>query len=146
MFVDVVNEVSLYAIPVIILVICTYGVVKKVKVYEVFTEGAREGFYTGVRIIPFLVAMLVAIGVFRASGAMGYLAKLLGPLTELIGMPAEVLRYIIGLPYATIICAGSFLVWFVIVPLIGYFAPGMTQAVGDGVSSKIGRASCRERV
>ena len=91
MFVNFVNDVSLYAIPVIILVICTYGVVKKVKVYEVFTEGAREGFYTGVRIIPFLVAMLVAIGVFRASGAMGYLAKLLEPLTELIGMPAEVL-------------------------------------------------------
>ena len=46
MFVDVVNEVSLYAIPVIILVICTYGVVKKVKVYEVFTEGARERLIT----------------------------------------------------------------------------------------------------
>mgnify|MGYP000072837051 FL=1 len=91
MFVNVVNAISLYAIPVIILVICTYGVVKKVKVYETFTEGAKEGFYTGVRIIPFLVAMLVAIGVFRASGAMGYLAKLLAPLTELIGMPAEVL-------------------------------------------------------
>ena len=51
------------------------------------------------------------------------------------------LGYIIGLPYATIICAGSFLVWFVIVPLIGYFAPGMTQAVGDGVSLTIGLMS-----
>ena len=91
MFVDSINAVSLYAIPVVILVICTYGVLKKVKVYEVFTEGAKEGFYTGVRIIPFLVAMLVAIGVFRASGAMGYLAGLLAPVTELIGMPAEVL-------------------------------------------------------
>ena len=91
MFVDSINAVSLYAIPVVILVICTCGVLKKVKVYEVFTEGAKEGFYTGVRIIPFLVAMLVAIGVFRASGAMGYLAGLLAPVTELIGMPAEVL-------------------------------------------------------
>lgn len=51
------------------------------------------------------------------------------------------LGYIIGLPYATIICAGSFLVWFVIVPLIGYFAPGMTQAVGDGVSLTVGLMS-----
>ena len=51
------------------------------------------------------------------------------------------LGYIIGLPYATIICAGSFLVWFVIVPLIGYFAPGMTQAIGDGVSLTIGLMS-----
>ena len=91
MFVDPINAVSLYAIPVMILVICTYGVLKKVNVYEVFTEGAKEGFTTAVRIIPFLVAMLVAIGVFRASGAMGYLAGMLAPLTELIGMPAEVL-------------------------------------------------------
>lgn len=51
------------------------------------------------------------------------------------------LGYIIGLPYATIICAGSFLVWFVIVPLIGYFAPGMTQAVGDGISLTVGQMS-----
>lgn len=51
------------------------------------------------------------------------------------------LGYIIGLPYATIICAGSFLVWFVIVPLIGYFAPGMTQTIGDGVSLTIGLMS-----
>ena len=100
MFVDSINAVSLYAIPVIILVICTYGVLKKVNVYELFTEGAKEGFYTGVRIIPFLVAMLVAIGVFRASGAMGYLAKLLAPLTELIGMPAEVLPMAIMRPFS----------------------------------------------
>ena len=56
MFVDSINAVSLYAIPVMILVICTYGVLKKVNVYEVFTEGAKEGFTTAVRIIPFLVA------------------------------------------------------------------------------------------
>ncbi len=54
------------------------------------------------------------------------------------------LGYIIGLPYATIICAGSFLVWFVIVPLIGYFAPGMTQPVGDGVLLPIGQMSPEE--
>lgn len=91
MFVDSINAVSLYAIPVMLLVVCTYGVLKKVNVYEVFTEGAKEGFSTAVRIIPFLVAMLVAIGVFRASGAMDYLARMLAPITELIGMPAEVL-------------------------------------------------------
>lgn len=98
MLVNSINVVSLYAIPVIILAICTYGVLKKVNVYEVFTEGAKEGFTTGVRIIPFLVAMLVAIGVFRASGAMEYFAKILFPLTELIGMPAEVLPMAIMRP------------------------------------------------
>ena len=92
------DAVSLYAIPVIILVIVTYAIFKGVKVYEVFTDGAKEGFMTGVRIIPFLVAMLVAIGVFRASGAMAYLAQFLSPLTELIGMPAEVLPMAIMRP------------------------------------------------
>ena len=91
MFVSVVNNISLYAIPAIILLVTISGMVKGVKVYEVFTDGAKEGFHTAVRIIPFLVAMLVAIGVFRASGAMGHLATLLSPLTNLIGMPSEIL-------------------------------------------------------
>ena len=66
-----------------------YALTKKVKVYEVFTEGAKEGFHTAVRIIPFLVAMLVAIGVFRASGAMDLLTKAISPVTNLLRIPAE---------------------------------------------------------
>lgn len=54
------------------------------------------------------------------------------------------LGYIIGLPYATIICAGSFLVWFVIIPLIGYFAPGMTMPVGDGITATIGQMDAEQ--
>lgn len=98
MFTSIVNNISLYAIPVILLVITTYGMMKKVKVYEVFTEGAKEGFHTAIRIIPFLTAMLVAIGVFRASGAMGYFANLVAPLTNAIGMPSEVLPMAIMRP------------------------------------------------
>lgn len=98
MFVSVMNNISLYAIPLILLGITTYGVVKKVKVYEAFTEGAKEGFTTAVRIIPFLTAMLVAIGVFRASGSMDYFAKLVAPLTNAIGMPSEVLPMAIMRP------------------------------------------------
>ena len=60
-------------------------------VYAVFTEGAKEGFSTAIMIIPYLVAMLCAIGMFRASGAMDWLCSLLQPLTNLINMPAEVL-------------------------------------------------------
>ncbi len=59
--------------------------------YEVFVEGAKEGFSTAVRIIPYLVAMLFAIGVFRASGAMDVLTTVLAPVTNLIGMPPEAL-------------------------------------------------------
>ncbi|WP_312699722.1 nucleoside recognition domain-containing protein [Sedimentibacter sp.] len=87
----VLNTISLYAIPALLLGIPLYGYIKKVKVYEVFVGGAKEGFDTAIRIIPYLVAMLAAIGVFRASGAMGYLVKLLSPITNMIGMPAEVL-------------------------------------------------------
>lgn len=87
----VLGQISLYAIPVILLLIPLYGVIKKVKVYEVFVEGAKEGFTTAVQIIPFLVAMLFAIGVFRASGAMDVLVGVISPVTSLIGMPAEIL-------------------------------------------------------
>ena len=86
-----VGFISIIAIPSLVLLIVIYGAIKKVKIYEVFVEGAKEGFNIGVRIIPYLVAMLVAVGIFRASGAMDILTTLLSPLTNLIGMPAETL-------------------------------------------------------
>ncbi|MFC2133148.1 nucleoside recognition domain-containing protein [Bacteroidota bacterium] len=82
---------STVAIPMIIFLFVAYGALKKVKIYEVFVEGAKEGFNIAVRIIPFLVAMLVAIGIFRAGGAMEFLVLILDPVTSLIGMPAEAL-------------------------------------------------------
>lgn len=91
MFERIVSLISIYAIPLLILGIPVYAALKKVKVYEVFCEGAVDGFHTAVRIIPFLVAMLVAIGIFRASGAMDLLVKLFSPLTQLVGMPGEVM-------------------------------------------------------
>lgn len=89
--VDVMSLISVVAIPSLVLFIIVYGVMKKVKIYEVFVEGAKEGFNVGVRIIPYLVAMLIAIGIFRAGGAMEILASILSPVTRLIGMPAEAL-------------------------------------------------------
>lgn len=87
--VGAVGIISVLAIPGLLLFIVLFGAVKKVRVYEAFVEGAKEGFQVGVRIIPYLVAMLVAIGVFRAGGAMDFLTGLLAPLTSLIGMPPE---------------------------------------------------------
>jgi len=89
--VDIISTISVVAIPVLVLFIVIYGAIKKVKIYEAFVEGAKEGFNVGVRIIPYLVAMLVAIGIFRAGGAMEILAIILSPITNLIGMPAEAL-------------------------------------------------------
>jgi spore maturation protein SpmB len=83
--------ISYVAIPLIILTFIIYGFLKKVKVYEAFVEGAKEGFNVAVKIIPYLVGMLTAIAVFRSSGSMDVLVSLLQPITSLIGMPAEAL-------------------------------------------------------
>lgn len=91
LFRALVNLVSILTIPLMILVFLSWGFAKKVKVYEVFVEGAKDGFSTAVRIIPYLVAMLFGIAIFRASGAMEVLTSVLAPVTNLIGMPAETL-------------------------------------------------------
>ncbi len=85
------QALSRFAIPLFILFILGYGFYKKVPVYEAFIEGAKEGFTTVIRILPYLVAMLVAIGVFRTSGAMELLFRLLSPVTNLMGIPADLL-------------------------------------------------------
>jgi spore maturation protein B len=91
LFRSLVTVLSVVAIPLVLFLFLGWGVAKRVKVYEVFVEGAKEGFPVALKIIPYLVAMLVAIGIFRASGAMDLLTFLLAPLTTLIGMPPEVL-------------------------------------------------------
>ena len=90
-FVTFMKGFSSWAVPVLIFVILILGWRKKVRVYEAFIDGAKEGFNVAVKIIPYLVAILVAIGMFRASGAMDVFVTLLSPLTNLIGMPAETL-------------------------------------------------------
>jgi spore maturation protein B len=83
------EAISLWAIPVMLVTIPLAGIIRKVKVYDVFIEGAREGFEVGVRIIPFLVGILVAIGMFRGSGAMDLLTAALRPLVGAVGFPPE---------------------------------------------------------
>jgi len=83
--------ISTLAIPSMIVGFVALGFWKKVKVYETFIEGAKEGFNVAVMIIPYLVAILMAIGIFRSGGAMNWLVQILAPVTDLIGMPAEAL-------------------------------------------------------
>lgn len=85
------DAVSVWAIPFLLVVIPLVGFVRKVKVYDVFIEGAKEGFDVGVRIIPFLVGILVAIGMFRGSGAMDLLTAALRPVAASTGFPAELI-------------------------------------------------------
>jgi spore maturation protein B len=82
---------SVFVIPVMLVAFPLYGLYTRVPVYEVFVEGAKEGFTVAIRIIPYLVAILFAIGMFRASGAMDFLTDVLRPVLALIGFPAEVL-------------------------------------------------------
>ena len=91
LFTTIMKGISNLAIPFMLFIIVLVGFIRKVKVYEVFVDGAKEGFDVAIRIIPYLVAILVAIGMFRASGAMHWLVALLSPATDLIGMPAETL-------------------------------------------------------
>lgn len=69
----------------------TYGLARRVPVYEVFVDGAKEGFKVAVMIIPYLIAILFAIGMFRASGALDFLTDALRPVLGAIGFPPEVL-------------------------------------------------------
>ena len=68
-----------------------FGVARRVSIYEVFVEGAKEGFQVAIRIIPYLVAILVAVGMFRASGALDAVVGFLGRWTLALGMPPEAL-------------------------------------------------------
>lgn len=90
-FTSVVKSVSDWLIPIIVTAILMLGYLKNVKVYETLCSGAKEGFNTAVRIIPFMVAIFAAVGMFKASGAMDIMINLLNPVTSLVGMPAEAL-------------------------------------------------------
>ena len=88
---EILNIISLYTLPLIIVIIPLWAIFKKVPVYETFISGAKDGFKVGVMIIPYLVAILVAVGMFRASGAIDMLAQVLAPVLNKIGMPADIL-------------------------------------------------------
>lgn len=82
--------ISSAVLPIFITVVLVYGYVKKVKVYETFVAGARDGLKVVARLIPYLMAVFLAVGLFRDSGAMSLLAKVLRPVLQVLGIPAEV--------------------------------------------------------
>ncbi len=77
-----------------------YGVIKKINVFDAFIEGARTGFDTSVNLIPYLIGMLVAIGMLRASGFFDLLHHLLAPVLNAIGMPADLLPLALIRPFS----------------------------------------------
>src|SRR4051812_31998478 len=119
----IVSIISLWFIPVFIGFILLYGTYKKVPTYESFVEGGKEGIKIAISIIPFLVGMLVAISIFRASGALEFFMNLIRPLMTAIGVPTEIVPLSI------------------IRPLSGTAALGMTSDLiaTHGPDSYIGR-------
>ncbi len=95
---DFINQITLWVVPGLILFALLYASYRRVKIFDTFIEGAREGFGMSVRLIPFLVGMIVAIGLFRESGAMELLSNLLIPLLNIIGIPADLLPLAIMRP------------------------------------------------
>lgn len=85
------REIAPWIIPGLMVALLGFGAAKRVAVYECFVEGAKDGFNVALRIIPYLVAILTAVAMFRASGAMDAVVGPLGGLTEMIGLPAEAL-------------------------------------------------------
>jgi spore maturation protein SpmB len=91
LFVRVVDAISKLSIPFLLSMFPLYAALRRVKVYEEFVDGAKEGFEVAIRIIPYLVAILVAIGMFRASGGMDLLKKVLAPMMLAVGFPPDLL-------------------------------------------------------
>ncbi|MBQ7955991.1 MAG: spore maturation protein [Lachnospiraceae bacterium] len=87
---NILSDLSNILIPALIFYIVGYGMVSRVKVYEEFVNGAKNGLKTVVQIMPTLIGLMVAVGVLRASGFMNFLGDLVGGLTEKIGIPADI--------------------------------------------------------
>lgn len=83
--------ISIFAIPVMMTTILIHGLIKGVKLYDAFTEGAQEGFKTAVRIMPYLIAIFLAVNILRKSGGMDYIIRVFLPITRPLGIPSEIL-------------------------------------------------------
>jgi len=92
---EILNSVSVCILPLIILIILISAFIKKVPAYEAFIEGAKEGFWISVKIIPYLVAIMAAVSMFRASGAIEQLSLLFKDILEFYKIPADTLPLIL---------------------------------------------------
>jgi len=97
---DYANQFSNWMFLAFVVGIPVYGALKKVNVFDAFVVGAKQGFETSVNIIPYLIAMIVAIGMLRASGFFELMGTLLTPLLSKLGMPSELLPLALIRPFS----------------------------------------------
>jgi spore maturation protein SpmA len=124
-FIRIVDAVSKLSIPFMLSVFPLYAALRHVRVYEEFVDGAKEGFDVAIRIIPYLVAILVAMGMFRAAGGIDIISKALAPAMEAVGFPAPLLPMVLMRPLS-----GS--------GTLGLFAELVKQYGPDHIFSRMG--------
>jgi spore maturation protein SpmA len=107
-FLRAVGTLSLLAVPFLLLFFPAYAALRGVKVYEEFVEGAKEGFSVALRIVPFLVAILVAIGMFRGAGGIEALKSVLSPVLTPLGFPPDLLPMTLVRPLSGSATTGLF--------------------------------------
>lgn len=90
--------ISIGIVPFMVLGILLHGYIKGIDIYSSFIEGAKEGFKTSIRIMPYLIAIFIAIGIFRGSDALDMFIDLLSPIANLLGIPKEILPLILIRP------------------------------------------------
>ncbi|MCG8482595.1 MAG: spore maturation protein [Clostridia bacterium] len=88
---NAISLISYALIPTVITLILVHAIIKKVDLYSLFVEGAKDGIHTAVKIMPYMIAIFLAIGFFNASGAIGIVERLFRPICEIIGFPTELL-------------------------------------------------------
>lgn len=107
-FQGILNIISLWALPSIIVLILTVAIIKKIPIYEVFTDGAKDGFNVAIKILPYLVAIMVSISMFRASGAIEMLTAAFSHLLARLNIPTDVLPVILVRPLSGSAALGLF--------------------------------------
>lgn len=121
-----VSVFAMMAVPFMLTFFPLYAWLRGVKVYEEFVEGAKEGFAVATRIIPFLVAILVAVKMFREAGGIKLVAKVLGPVLEPIGFPVDLLPLVLVRPLSGGATTGIF------TEIVSTFGPDSMQSLMAG--------------
>ncbi len=102
------NNISTLILPLMVLTILTWGMLNKQPVYEHFIDGAKDGFDVSIKILPYLVAIIFAVTVFRASGLMDFIAAPISHISARIGLPADVLPIVFTRPLSGSAALGLF--------------------------------------
>lgn len=119
------NYISSITMPILIFIILLYGWIEKVRVYDVFTQGAKEGFKTVIKLFPTLLGIFLAVGALRSSGILDMFTSFFSPIVKIFHIPAEILPLIMLRPIsgsASMIIATDLMAQYGVDSIIGLIA------------------------